>query len=218
MTAAPWKDTGIIFQARLVRAILEDRKDQTRRLKGLDHLNRDPGRYAKPVPQNREKSVWIVTDTLDGNIPKALKCPYGGIGDRLWVRETFGVIHEHPDLEWERRLEDARRQMPWAGVVYRATETHYEGPWRPSIFMPRWASRISLDVAGVKLQRLDDMTDRDAIAEGIMRNRLSMAIGAGGESEKAKFFALWDEINAKTCPSDRNPWVWALTFKRRQAS
>jgi hypothetical protein len=226
------KDTGIIFQGRLVRAILEDRKTQTRRVQGLDFLNRDPSRYTKPIPQNKERSVWIVTDTLDGNIPQALRCPYGGIGDRLWVRETWQAIRVavNPETGYGDSIYYPRdipksSENGWWAVAYAAdpawpgTELREERgfPWRPSIFMPRWASRLALEITDVKLQQLHEMTDRDAIAEGIARNRLSMAIGAGGESETAKFYALWDTINAKRCPAERDPWVWALHFVRMRS-
>lgn len=136
-------------------------------------------------------------------------CPYGVAGDRLWVRETWGG-------------DDC------CGYAYRADHPdwpHFEGdgeqpdsPWRPSIFMPRKASRITLKLTGVRVERLQDISEEDAQAEGV-------ECGVGLPPYKGQpyppsyvrsFSRLWDEINGKRAPWSINPWIWCLTFRRLQ--
>ena len=140
-------------------------------------------------------------------------CPHGVPGDRLWVRETWA--------------QPFKRTAKSTGVIYRADGPEHlslaahqwgEGaPWRPSIFMPRWASRLTLEVTEVRVQRLQEISEEDAKAEGVEPYR--PAEGDGGAHEGAawyriQFSHLWDEINGKRAPWASNPWVWAISFKR----
>ena len=133
-------------------------------------------------------------------------CPYGRPGDLLWVRETHGIqlkLGESPDY-------------PKGLVVYRAdlpedSNFQYEGggsAWRPSIHMPRWASRITLEITGVRVERVQDISEKDAIAEGA-------AFRKDEDGELDAFNNIWDIINEKRGYSwDNNPWVWVIEFKK----
>lgn len=132
------------------------------------------------------------------------KCPYGQPGDRLWVREAWAKTQPI--------------QLPWPQtmVVYREGDnrTDYGGPWKPSIHMPRAFSRITLEVTGVRVERLQDISVEDAIAEGVNihpdhhskpRESIYSAVEA--------YRDLWEQINGPES-WDANPWVWVVSFKR----
>jgi hypothetical protein len=131
--------------------------------------------------------------------------PYGQPGDQLWVRETF-----------------VERQ---GKAIYRATppaDDWEPAKWTPSIFMPRWASRITLEVKGIRVERLKSITDEDAIAEGIIvdrklddRSEMFRFTAAGDPfySPRDAYFAGWDWLNGKGAAA-KNPWVWVIEFKR----
>ena len=194
----------ILFNGEMVRAILGGRKTQTRR------VVKDQGR----VPTVLQS---------DGNRPKHVPdwftdyCPYGGHGDRLWVRETH----------WRAEGEGTGGKVRF--LQYKATspdDPPLGDRWRPSIHMPRWASRITLEVVEVRMQRVQDITDEDAIAEGVqyvvddfarcgdgtMDSCEQVALGL---DHRRTFSLLWDDLNTKRGYGwDTNPWVWAVTFKR----
>jgi hypothetical protein len=158
-------------------------------------------------------------------------CPYGAPGDRLWVREAWGNSHAAAHASDEN-----------AGpFVYRAdgesTTRTLEGRWRPSIHMPRRASRLTLEVTGVRVKRLQDISEEDALAEGIPfvppqsddESGVFLAPGVRqgwGWSKEIRsqdrwaptagiaYRVLWDSINAKRAPWDSNPWVWVVEFQR----
>lgn len=190
----------ILFSAPMVRAILEGRKTQTRRivknlsweLVGDDDGSPDYGF----VRRNGKEEVW----------PEGA-CPHGRPGDQLWVRETFGI----PDAPYEERRKDL--------VSYRADESLELAElnryfWRPSIFMPRWASRITLEITGVRVERVQDITARDAEAEGAERADHGEHLNHDGACWVEAYERLWDQINAKRAPWSSNPWVWVVQFKR----
>jgi hypothetical protein len=237
------KERGILFSGPMVRAILTGVKTQTRRIvKPQPH----PRHYLQPMwgtsPDGHEfgeKDVWceVGPDYPDGDDDER-RCPHGAPGDRLWVKETWAVIHDyHQDIGEAEAMRDARERMPWAGIAYRAAangghaESHRVGDrWRPSIYMPRWASRIALEVTSVRVERLQDLGEEDAIAEGITMVPfypdsgfpLSKGFMLGEDDGKAPldpsaqkvFERLWDSINAKRAPWASNPWVWVIEFKR----
>ena len=121
------------------------------------------------------------------------KSPYGIPGDRLWVRET-----------WTGADDPAHKHA----VHYRA-DGERACRWRPSILMPRWASRITLEVTGIRIERLCDITERDALAEGCVGD------GHVTVDARAAFKLLWGSLNAKRGYGwDANPWVWVIHFKR----
>lgn len=195
----------ILFSGAMVRAILEGHKTQTRRvLKGIALEMLGDGFTAE-----------YVADT--GN---AAWCPYGRPGDRIWVRETFSRCGcDGCTKAWP---------MPWPlgkdnhPVLYRATRNGTSGlVWRPSIFMPRWASRITLEVTKVRVERVQEISEEDANAEGLTSNYQDGIACSSIPPERHKwhqpkrvfFSALWDSLNAKRGFGwDANPWVWVIEF------
>ena len=213
----------ILFSSGMVRAILEGRKTQTRRVVRKS----DRGEIA--VSQNGTP-VYVTGAPDDDGEP--IPCPYSP-GDRLWVRETWAplgdqltevigrprVFRAEADLV---RDDSGDRVGWWLG------ETFLEGSerpfrWRPSLHMPRWASRISLDIVSVRVERLQAITEADAFAEGVEANPYVMCDGTTDEamsiSARDNFRTLWDTINGKRpgCSWADNPWVWAVSFRRLEA-
>ena len=189
------KEHPILFSGPMVRAIIEGRKKQTRRVVKIPEIVRDENgeseftTIAGPDP-NGEWHAWMTEYPEDGSV--LLRCPYGQPGDLLWVRETWTPS---PD-----------------GIIYRATESDAgslgpddENVWKPSIHMPRKYSRLSLRITDVRVQRVQEISYEDIRSEGwpIVENGNALT-----------FPELWDSINAKRGYSwESNPWVWALTFE-----
>ena len=211
------KERPILFSGPMVRAILESRKSQTRRVAKLNAA----GRVAL-----RGKN-WHCGD------PEArLACPYGQPGDRLWVRETFCTCYDGQEAyEVIYAADNTRRgfstasnatddQLDW---LERSMTTHGERG-RPAIHMPRWACRLVLEVTASRVERLQDISEDDARAEGCEQKRYLVnpfktgALRARFSGEvstfKESYALLWDSLNAKRSPWASNPWVWAITFRR----
>jgi hypothetical protein len=150
--------------------------------------------------------------------------PYGGVGDTLWVRETWAIhfmfddlspaaaYAQHPDNRWYRADGDdalSDRGCPASGR---------RGKWRPSIHMPRAASRLTLRVTSVRVERLQEITDADAIAEGIVDARGTTTLHAdeplSSQLPHLAFRALWESLNAERAPWASNPFVWVIAFER----
>lgn len=207
----------MIFNGQMVRALLGGRKTQTRR-------------SVKPQPELTERSGFSWNGALYGagsderetnrNFAHA-KCPYGRPGDRIWVRETFGDCGER--------------------LVYRADTD--DGAkckvkrWTPSIHMPRWASRILLEITDVRIERLNSISDADCIAEGIIpvpKDRdddhqfwRDYHLSSDGtfcvHSPRESIESLWKSVRGKSFEQEEdtapgswqaNPWVWVIEFKR----
>lgn len=192
----------IIFSAPMVRAILAERKSMTRRV-------------VKPQPEYRESksllghyATWAKGWNIDD--PIGLKafvdgCPYGGPGDRLWVKETFMGTKDC--------------------LSYRATDPRQViefgfDKWKPSIFMPRWASRITLEIVSVRVERVQEITEEDAEKEGAEKGFVvSVKVGNEGSnyripnSFRGGFHTLWESINGPGS-WERNDWVWVVEFRR----
>jgi hypothetical protein len=176
------KERPILFSAPMVRALLGGSKTQTRR---VVKPQPDRGEWPWPDMSDAERSAWTTS------------CPYGQPGDRLWVRET------HMDLgACYLYRADAAAEQERAIVAPRQ-------PWRPAIHMPRAASRITLEITGVRVERLQDISEADAVAEGV-RNSLHMP---GGRFANENFAHLWWAINGDGS-WEANPWVWVVEFKR----
>lgn len=210
------KERPILFKGELVRAILEGRKTQTRRL-------------VKP-----STVAWLGSNA--GGMDSAIDhCPYGSPGDRLWVRESWGDadhyyqghVNDCPSVVAYSTRDaiqfDADEPTPIAATDM-ASWNWDKMKWRPSIHMPRWASRIDLEVVEVRVQRLQDITEEDAREEGLDEwipcNVITGLKGVrlGGAFRQATcrehFAWLWDIINGKRATWASNPWVWAITFRR----
>ncbi len=239
------KERPILFSGEMVRAILEGRKTQTRRIikvfpeyhKGTEAPQakrgeppRHPSPYFdcycnKPRTEANPRGMsdrWCWWDEYDRMGNGWLKCPFGVPGDRLWVRETWCELRvgHFNELGFPRDLLVTRYDHPRRnGAAYRATcsaegdaiRGGYGYRWKPSIHMPRWASRITLEVTGVRVERLRDIRAADAEAEGFYTKFCSSG-GIGG-SAVDKFSQLWRDTYGRGSWLD-NPWVWVIEFKR----
>lgn len=200
------KERPMLMSAPMVRAILDGSKTQTRRIvKGL-------------------ALDWLYRDGFTAEFtaaPENSLCPYGQPGDRLWVRESY--MPDPPDdgtwagTAWRgckgSRLEDIPdRFRSTAHCLYRSTWSGSDlVGWRPSIHMPRWASRITLEITSVRVERLQDISDDDLTCEGLQE-----VIDAGVDHDgtpRDAWRALWSQINGSESWA-ANPWVWVIEFRR----
>jgi len=185
----------ILFSTEMVRAILDGRKTQTRRITKKQPVDILP----MNVPDQ-----WVVLLTREPAHGEVWKCRYGVPGDRLWVRETwidpFTTEYIKPS------------KLPISTEIrYKAGESLNYSNWRPSIFMPRWASRITLEIVNVRVERVRDISEEDAWSEGVGGGQLSRFDIDG----RILFKSTWNSINAKRGYGwDANPWVWVIEFKR----
>lgn len=241
------KQRPILFSGEMVRAILDGRKTQTRRVVKESVSAKEMGKDV--LPMINRNGAWLKPCEWS---------PYGHIGDRLWVRETWRIgawamddnefcidykadnsqrrqwLKCEDDELWERLCIQSVDDAEKAGLEMDENCTyhweHGESPcrWRPSIHMPRWASRINLEITDVRVERIQDISIGDAISEGIPQT-YGEALNVFGEGKLVgrenhiwdnftsieNFRWLWDSINAdRGFGWDVNPWVWALTFKR----
>lgn len=184
------KERPILFSAPMVRAILKGTKTMTRRV-----IKHEP----------HADCPYLSKDGV------AVKSPYGKVGDRLWVRETWLSADDGYYYMY-------RADMP---MHWNALDTPHgedvdlvasDFKWKPSIFMPREASRITLEITNVRIERLNDISEEDAAAEG---SELSCGeMKQDFPNYKRTFHRLWDSINAKYHGWDANPFVWVIEFKK----
>ncbi|EPT2394599.1 hypothetical protein ACXG8R_001485 [Klebsiella pneumoniae] len=226
------KERGMIFNAEMVQALLDGRKTQTRRI-------------IKPQPEatlsGSLSGKWLSRPLNGLLLPKiediAIHCPFGVVGDRIWVREAYRFPASLDDVSptgvGEMAVATGYRK-PWAPTFYEFTGTFSDG-WkgfetppkvsgagklRPSIHMPRWASRILLEITEVRVERLDAISEEDARAEGIIDGGC-LNCGepepcgcANPEPDATDAFAyLWQSIYGQE-NWNANPWVWVIEFKR----
>lgn len=197
------KERPILFSGPMVRAILEGRKTQTRRackpyLQCYDTVSCD------------SKKTDFDFHFRDG-IGQLIQCPYGKPGDRLWVREAFVPNYF-----------DGGRMGYKADWNETAAEYCPEPKWKPSIHMPRAASRILLEITDVRVERLQEISEEDALAEGVLENPNQDSLydfwhyggsGCWGEfNAVGSFNSLWESINGPES-WEANPWVWVVNFK-----
>jgi hypothetical protein len=208
------KERPILFSGPMVRAILDGRKTMTRRVVKVHDQRDDFERQGGFHGAWEDATRWTFNprwdERLDGKgdpRPRyCLRCPYGAPGDRLWVRESF------------RLSAGASKEVHYAASVDDYTRAE-KGPWKPSIHMPRWASRITLEVTGVRVERVQEISGRDVEAEGVEIDwdrvaRMQAASDVDPEANvRASFACLWDGINGKRSPWSSNPWVWVIDFK-----
>ena len=202
------KEHPIIFNGEMVKAILGGCKTVTRRIvKPQPTTDNWPakitcGLYA-PTKIDRCGDEYPGTDVYGfANENEGWVCPYGVPGDRLWVREAFSVVPLKSGKMGPIYRADGDDEFDRIEVGWQFMEK-----WRPSIHMPRWASRITLEVVSVRVERVQDIDEMDATHEGIEKH-----IGIHARHD---FSILWDSINAKRGSGwDVNPWVWAIEFKR----
>jgi hypothetical protein len=236
----------ILFSGSMVRAILDGRKTQTRRV-----IKEQPPEEFQPIVERycpakvnkrtgEEYAGEEIFGAYDAFGDYGFQCPYGGPGDLLWVKETFARIHagllQHLDPEPDN---GEPYNNGWS-TVFRADGLppnweHYGQPWRPSIFMPRKMSRTDLEIVKVRVERLQEISEEDAKAEGVQIPFVNFPqppdskfkVGDPLGSYKDHFRVLWDNINGAR---DRflqpkgphrwelNPWVWVVEFRASSAS
>jgi hypothetical protein len=247
------RERPILFSGEMVRAILDGRKTQTRRVvsdptsqgnyRASELLLDDSRVFADPGPSPAGNPGWYLhapvnceaicsrrgwsADDCDPSVVDRLY-PRWFAGDRLWVRETWHCPRQLGGSYQREKLifrADAERLRP--------APDHSDVLWAPSIFMPRWASRITLEVTGVRVERLQEISEADALAEGcqpgeplnevdleMMRGteeyELAKALGIGSRmSAKFAYLCLWDDLNEKRGYGwSTNPWVWVIEFRR----
>lgn len=220
------KERQILYKGPMVRAILAGEKTQTRR---VVIPTQTPPRVA---PLRMEP--WIINgqqETDDQGLPcwagyhpdypgeaKWFSCPYGKPGDQLWVREAWQARSPR-GIEWTTYKPSEREgyaPADWT-VRYAATDENFAewSGWNPSIHMPRWASRITQTITDVRVERVGDITEADAQAEGVLEWARSHC-SRDPEDELhawAYFELMWNSVNKSDYCWDMNPFVWVITFE-----
>lgn len=206
----------IIFNTETIRAILYGRKTQTRRVIKPGKFDNKPIINPKDIigHQFYSEPFWLSQGTcyeghylrMNGWRLKRIDCPYGKVGDELWVRETWA---KYTDT----KIGISRK----GGYLYKASQ--YINPnavkWKPSIFMPKSASRITLKITDIRVERAQDINDKDSKAEGVDGAERFMSGGTINGKPVKRFGWLWDLINKKRGFGwGKNPWVWVIEFER----
>jgi hypothetical protein len=220
------KERPILFTGAMVRAILDGRKTMTRRVVKREWPPHGGGTsrafvprdgkddfvtFSQPYTDLQGEPIWFYSW---GNA-RRLRCPYGAPGDRLWVREAFAYSVKDPDSFGEGFSRETHHAVPREGH-HGGDWTHYEPDgngglvttsvkpkWKPGIHMPRWASRLTLDVTAVRVERLQDITEDDARAEGF--------------DSRTAIADAWTAMHGAGS-WDANPWVWCIQFKRAEVT
>ncbi|HBR1088949.1 TPA: hypothetical protein MIH37_08475 [Klebsiella pneumoniae] len=196
-------ERGMIFNAEMVRALLDGRKTQTRR-----PIKWKETRFTE-IGEREDGSKWPWSEDAEHACDFWHPCPFGAVGDRIWVREAFRVHSRATDVAT--LVYKASERNSWTEQTRRVPVAVCNKPatpekWTPSLHMPRWASRILLEITGVRVERLRSMSQDDARAEGV--------IAASGPMEAGLAFReLWDSIYGEESWK-ANPWVWVIEFKR----
>lgn len=232
------KERPVIFNGEMIRALLDGRKTQTRRVMKVQPTvipsEREFGKPGNEIPFDAAR-------TMVRNEEMRVACPYGLRGDRLWVRETFATLGNEDGcaIDWDENLVKGGGQE--AARIYRASceqksgnyglwsipdiadwkphtwNVQYEGSWVPSIHMPRWASRILLEITAVRVEQLKDISQPDAIAEGGPPSHPSIDAVSRDygfpDFSRSWFAQTWQHIYGEES-WNANPWVWVIEFKR----
>jgi hypothetical protein len=219
------RELPVLFQTDMVQSILDGRKDMTRRTRGLSKVNKSPNEWeAKHMGGD-----LFCFFAKDGSRRIEVKSPYGNPGDVLWVREAFA----YTQFMFDKSLITGRGEVGIPeSIIYRADDTDkdWDGKWKPSIHMPKEAARIWLKVVSVKLERAHDISEEDAVREGIEYVVSELCQGykdyegtgttIGGfkvstsvvDNPKQSFESLWISINGQES-WDSNPWVWVIEYE-----
>lgn len=200
------KERPIIFSSEMVRAILNGRKTQTRRvIKGLITPTPD-FEYCFHATNKESWEVGYDHRNGTGEPLRYIKCPYGQPGDRLWVKEAW-----QDEFNYGKEKHKTIYRATDRGIVFGGLEL-ISIKWKSPRFMPRLASRITLEIVSIRVERVQEISEEDAIAEGISKE----AFPIDGLYFATQLYAeVWDSLNAKRGYGwDQNPWVWVIEFKR----
>lgn len=214
-TAIETKERPILFKGPMVKAIIDGRKTQTRRI-----VNPQPS-----ITSDSDASWRDAKSDLWRNASQYARdcCPYGSHGDRLWVRESWAAFKPEQQRFGGKsalaggammRIVERKPVQGESVIDYRADkEKTGSSFWRPSIHMPRWASRLTLEIVAIRVERLQSITEDDAVAEGCERVDSKSAAKFSIPGPVYRFEHLWKSINGDHSWSS-NPWVWVIEFKK----
>ncbi len=217
------KERSIIMSAEEVRAILDGRKTQTRRVIKWPLLSQSDGAKRRVW---MESDIAEITTTLSVHQRDPMRrglCPYGVLGDKLWLKHDFWLWKSSVSPANTQIWDEYTKCVRWQDgrAVDNCEPNHDNGTlWKKMspICMPRWASRITLEITDVRVQRVREISEKDAKAEGCKSadyaTERECILDPELGSYKVAFHSLWDSINAKKHPWSSNPWVWAVTFRR----
>jgi len=231
------KTTPILYSAPMVVALQNDTKTQTRRLNGLKKINENPNGWAAgafiEVSGGSGKNAVYAFFEKDG-VRERIRCPYGAPGDVLWVRETFFAFGWWVTEGLKRRFVDFTPEdkdgryyyedKPMFESVFKRSDKKMGWYKRPGIFMPKTACRLFLKIKSIRIERLQDITEADAVAEGVLRqyevdgefrykHYLPQFPGRVVSTAKASYKTLWQSLNGPES-WDLNPWVWVVEFEK----
>lgn len=212
------KERPILFNREMVRSVLSGIKTQTRRLINPQPISPGQGAYFDAYNGGPQWNWWAQDNKQ--YLSQIIRCPFGKPNDRLWVRETWMHIDDEGDkfdglgTQIYYRAEQSKNSLEYARTQSLA--------WHPSIHMPRWASRILLEVTGVHVERVQDITEENAKNEGV---GLYFEDGSSGwgqydsthpsdYSHRWGFKRIWDDLYSERNSWGLNPWVWVIEFKR----
>lgn len=212
----------ILFAGPMVRAIMEDRKTQTRRVIKPQPVCDSKAWACYWTKANHERkfgpSAWGLNEAPDASM--LLHCPFGKPSDCLRVRETWRTEERKEDSVDGIRFAADNLFVPIQNIASAADDWvvannngKHGTDWRPSIYMPRWASRLTLEIVAIRVERLHEITRDGAIAEGCPKE-------AADSHDSCQWYRdLWDSINAKRGHGwDTNPWVWVVEFRRERTA
>ena len=220
-------ERGALFKPEMILAILENLKIETRRPVKLTEFQKSETPSFDWTFRDR-RGCWNdvcneeVLNPPNKQFAKLIRPPLGYVGDRMWLRESWRPSFDdelHDVVEY--RVDGAKRkpQIKDKDVGMRFNEacefSESTDPWRSPMFMPRWASRLTLEVARVRVERVQSITEEDAIAEGVDAVSLADVPRQATTSRRADFAQLWDRLYGKTGHAwAKNPWVWVVEFRK----
>ncbi len=211
----------IIFNSEMVRATLKNLKTQTRRVILQNNHKPPTGKFVHFLDSlgypASEGKLWAGFGNPED--PVYVKCPYGIVGDRLYVRETFACGTHMGQLMTTPKELGEDMWVAWKENYNDDAPALKQLTWKPSIHMPKWAARIWLEITKIRVERVQDISHNDWVADFAPTFReqekaLETFVGNTNKKEMAK--TLWDSINAKRSFGwDKNPWVWVIEFKKQ---
>ncbi|MCK5236168.1 MAG: hypothetical protein KAR06_04200 [Deltaproteobacteria bacterium] len=231
------KETGVLFNTDMVKAEREDRKTMTRRLDGLKKVNENPDKWeliGTGISKDANNFQAVLRNPNMSQRLFVVKCPFGVVGDRLWVRETFAYVgRSDPGYLVYRATYPVGLPPGTENIPKDIKDAGYK--WAPSIHMPRRLCRTVLEITDIRVERVRDISNEDALAEGIIKEDLPpdsdnfhppgsygyvsglypFPKGSIHVHPHEAFRELWNSVYEKRGQGwNKNPWVWVITFKR----